>query len=247
VPLDPAVSNYPNYQRTWMIYGPFDLSDAAKATLTFQYWAQTERNYDWFGWFASPNNSQFYGNWVSGDSSGWRPGVIDFAAVPGYGSMLGDGSVWIGFYFYSDGSTTMKGPFVDDVFLQKFNCPGQFTAYWYNSTTRTPTTQRAVTCETYPFTRNWSTSAPIWLSTDNWSLYMTARPYFNATRNWTFEALSDDGVRVWVDSVAVIDKWFDQGATTTYRVPRYMMAGTHNVVVEYYDHTGPAQLNVRWY
>lgn len=245
--LDPAFSNYPNNQRTWMIYGPFSLADAAKATMTFQYWSQTELRYDWLGWFASPNGSSFYGNWVSGDSGGWRPGVIDFANVPGYGSMLGDSSVWIGFYFYSDSNTTLKGPFIDDLFIQKFNCPSQYTAYWYNSITRTPSTQRAVTCESYPFSRNWSTTAPIWLSPDNWSLYMTARPYFATSKTWTFRALSDDGVRVWVDGVLIIDKWYDQGATETHYATRYLSAGLHNVVVEYYEHTGGAQLSVNWY
>lgn len=244
--LDPAFSNYAPNMRTWMIYGPFSLADASRATMTFQYWSQTELNYDWMGWFASPDGAQFFGNWVSGDSNGWRPGVIDFSAVPGYGSMLGDNSVWIGFYFYSDASTQLRGPFIDDIFIQKFNCPGQFTAYWYNSLNATPQTLRAVTCESWPFTRNWGTGSPLWLPADNWMLRLVGTPFFDTSRNYTFNARSDDGVRVTVDGSLIIDKWFDQGATETWSAVKNLSAGTHTVVVDYYDRTGAAQLNVGW-
>ena len=245
--LDPAFNNYAPMQRTWMIYGPFSLADAAKATFTFQYWSQTELNYDWLGWFASPNGSAFYGNWVSGDSAGWRPGVVDFQNVPGYGSMLGDGSVWIGFYFYSDGSKQLKGPFIDDVFLQRFSCPGQSTAFWYNSLSRNSFTQRAVTCENSQFSRNWSTGSQPWTGPDNWSLEMTGRPYFASSKTYTFQATSDDGVRVYVDNVLIIDSWVDQGAQVTHSATRTLAAGYHTVRVEYYEHTGAAQLKVNWF
>lgn len=244
--LDPAFSNYAPNMRTWMIYGPFSLADASTAMLSFQYWSQTELNYDWMGWFASPDGNQFFGNWVSGDSNGWRPGLIDFSAVPGYGSMLGDNSVWIGFYFYSDQSTQLKGPFIDDIFIQKFNCPGQFTAYWHNSLTPSASTQRAVTCEPWPFARNWGTGAPLWLPPDNWMLRLVGTPFFSESRTYTFNARSDDGVRVTVDGNLVIDAWYDQGATVNHTAQRYLSAGAHSVVVDYYDRTGAAQLNVGW-
>jgi hypothetical protein len=246
--LDGSQSYAPN-MRTWMIFGPFSLADAARATLTFQYWAQNELNYDWFGFFASPNGANFYGNWVTGSSNGWRPGVIDFANVPGYGSMLGDGSVWIGFYFHSDSNTQLRGTFVDDIFVQKFNCPSQFTAFWYNSLSQGTFNQRAVTCESYPFSRNWGTTGPVPLlgQADNWSLYMTATPFFATTKTWTFEARSDDGVAVWVDGVKVIDAYYDQGATVTHTATRSLSAGLHTVWVQYYERTGGASLNVRWY
>jgi hypothetical protein len=43
-------ANYPNNMDSWMVYGPFDLSDAVDARLTFFYWLSTEVDYDWFGW-----------------------------------------------------------------------------------------------------------------------------------------------------------------------------------------------------
>lgn len=244
--LNPASSAYPNLMRSWMIYGPMNLSDAAQATFTFQYWNKSELNYDWLFWAASPDGSRFYGNWVSGESGGWRPGVIDLSNVPGYGSMLGDASVYIGFYFYSDSTTRDVGPFIDDIFVQKLACPGGFTARWYNSLTRSPTTQRAVTCESAPYQRNWGTSSMPWTAADNWSLEMNGKPYFNTSKTWTFKANSDDGVRVWVDAALVINAWYDQSGTTTHTGTRYLTAGYHDVYVEYYDRTGAAQLWVRW-
>ncbi len=245
--LNPATANHAPNMRSWMTFGPFSLRDAAKATLTFQYYLDSELNYDYFGWFASPDGTRFYGNWATGRDLTWRPGVIDFQNVPGYGSMLGDASVWIGFYFYSDGSTQFKGVNVDDVFVQKFACPNQFTAYWYNAIAPSPTTQRAVTCESYPFAQNWSTTNEPWTGPDNWSLQLAGRPYFNAARTWTFEARSDDGVKVWVDGHLVIDKYFDQNGTATHRGTIYLAAGYHDVFVQYYERTGGAMLSVRWY
>ena len=49
-----------------------------------------------------------------------------------------------------------------------------------------------------------------------------------------------------VDGNLVIDAWFDQGATVNHTAHRHLTAGTHTVVVDYYDRTGAAQLNVGW-
>jgi LysM repeat protein len=52
-------------------------------------------------------------------------------------------------------------------------------------------------------------------------------------------ARADDGVRVWVDNVLVIDQWHDQ-APTEYMVLRQLGAGDHKLRVEYYEHTASA-------
>ncbi|WP_328587631.1 PA14 domain-containing protein [Serinibacter arcticus] len=63
---------------------------------------------------------------------------------------------------------------------------------------------------------------------------------------YTFTANSDDGVRVYVDGVAVIDKWIKQAATTTHTATVPLTAGPHTVVVEYYQGTGAAKLKVSY-
>ena len=121
--LDPALYYYPNNTRSWMMYGPVDLSDANDAELQFYYWNQSESNYDWLGWYASTNGSNFYGYEVSGDSQGWKFVNFDLTNVPTLGDVTGDSSVWIAFVFESDTTNVDDGPFIDDVLLQKYVQP----------------------------------------------------------------------------------------------------------------------------
>jgi glucose/arabinose dehydrogenase len=56
---------------------------------------------------------------------------------------------------------------------------------------------------------------------------------------YRFTVVGDDGIRVLVDGVVVINGWYYQGPTTyTADVP--LTAGDHTVVVEYFEHTGGA-------
>lgn len=109
--LDPASNNYPNNLDSWMMYGPFDLSNCSTADFEFYYWNKSETNFDWFGWGASPNGSNVYGSQISGDESSW--GYVDFSLE----NYLGDDSVWLAFIATSDSSITDVGAFVDDVVL----------------------------------------------------------------------------------------------------------------------------------
>ena len=109
--LDPQYNNYPNDMDSWMIYGPFDLSNCAAADFDFYYWNKSESGYDYFGWAASPNGYNFYGSQLSGDQSTWN--YVDFDLKP----YLGDSSVWLMFLFTSDYTVTDIGAFIDDVNL----------------------------------------------------------------------------------------------------------------------------------
>ncbi len=54
------------------------------------------------------------------------------------------------------------------------------------------------------------------------------------TDNYTISATSDDGIRVWVDGVLVIDGWFDH-PPATFTTIRHLTAGAHYFTVEYYN------------
>lgn len=112
--LDPQYWYYPNNMDSWMTWGPFDTGTKG-AGFQFRYWARTEPNYDKFYWCASPNNVTYYCNVFSGNSNGWKLGKINLKKVPGYGNMVGDPTVWIGFVFRSDNSVVSDGVFVDAV------------------------------------------------------------------------------------------------------------------------------------
>ena len=83
---------------------------------------------------------------------------------------------------------------------------------------------------------------------DNFSARWTRARTFNAG-TYRFYTRTDDGVRLWIDGVLVIDKWQNQ-APTQYYVDRYMTAGAHIIKMEYFDsgggasaHFWPEQLN----
>jgi glucose/arabinose dehydrogenase len=57
--------------------------------------------------------------------------------------------------------------------------------------------------------------------------------------DFEFAVTADDGVRLYVDGVLVIDKWIDQ-APTTYRKTLPLDGGLHEIVMEYYENGGGA-------
>ena len=60
-----------------------------------------------------------------------------------------------------------------------------------------------------------------------------------AAGTYTFTVVADDGVRLYVDGVLVVDRWVDQGATT-YTATIALTAGSHKVVMEYYENAWDA-------
>jgi hypothetical protein len=113
-------AHYPDNMEAWMIYGPFDLSDASDAELNFYYWLKSEYNYDYLEWMASTDGDQFYGSARGGNSFGWVSQSFDLTDVYTLGDLCGEPQVWIAFVFESDGEITDEGAFIDDVVLRKY-------------------------------------------------------------------------------------------------------------------------------
>jgi hypothetical protein len=79
---------------------------------------------------------------------------------------------------------------------------------------------------------------------DGFSVRWTRDEWFD-NGTYRFSARSDDGLRVWVGDVLVIDAWYDQQAGWITR-DLYVSRGTHAVRVEYYEHGGGAQVYLGW-
>jgi hypothetical protein len=62
---------------------------------------------------------------------------------------------------------------------------------------------------------------------------------------YRFTATSDDGIRLYVDGRPVIDEWWDHPPRTFTGYLR-LTAGDHEFVVEYYENTGRALVQVSW-
>jgi hypothetical protein len=87
-------------------------------------------------------------------------------------------------------------------------------------------------------------AAALGLPADNFSVRWTRTAQFDAA-TYRFHALVDDGARLWVDDLPVIDAWYDHEpheVTADYA----LVQGVHHLRVEYYEHTGKAQIRVWW-
>jgi hypothetical protein len=112
-------SDYPTEVSAWMVYGPFSLADATAAELVFDWWSDTAGG-DEFFYGASIDDYDYRGVHVTGAHASWTAGeTFDLSAVPEFGSLLGQGQVWIGFSFTSDGSGVSEGTYVDNVVVRK--------------------------------------------------------------------------------------------------------------------------------
>jgi len=119
--LDPDIGNYPANMGTWLIYGPVDLRDYYAAEFTFNYQLDADPavdgsgTHDYFGVGVSDDGTNFSGFQLTGDllSAGWLTGTFNMA------DYAGKSSVYIGFYFRSNGDANVgRGAFVDNVSLR---------------------------------------------------------------------------------------------------------------------------------
>ncbi len=105
--------------------------------------------------------------------------------------------------------------------LQIWDCTGNANQKWTPSPTGTPWTQ--------------------------WSLRANGDITFPQSGSYVLKALSDDGVRVWVDDTLVIDNWHNQAATWSQGTYTSPAAGaTKRIRVEYYQNGGNSQLELDW-
>jgi len=82
------------------------------------------------------------------------------------------------------------------------------------------------------------------IPTSNWSARWTRTATFEA-HNYRFYASTDDGMRVYVDGVRIIDQWRTQSAQT-FTADVVLAAGPHEIWVEYYETGGPGVAKVTW-
>lgn len=62
---------------------------------------------------------------------------------------------------------------------------------------------------------------------------------------YRFQVRTDDGVRLWVNDVLIVDQWHDMVATTYYGVIT-LSPGAYPVRMEYYEHRGRAFAQLTW-
>lgn len=92
---------------------------------------------------------------------------------------------------------------------------------------------------------NWKQGSPdALINSDGFSARWTRTLNLTAG-TYRFTATADDGVRVWVNGQQIINGWSDQ-KPTTFIGDITLPSGGAQVVVEYYDSVGGAQIQVGW-
>lgn len=87
---------------------------------------------------------------------------------------------------------------------------------------------------------NWGTNAPSGnVESDFFSVRWTSQMFLEANSRIRFNVRADDGIRVFVDGQTVLYAWEGQ-AKAGAAADRWLTAGSHTVVVEYYEHSGNA-------
>lgn len=100
-----------------------------------------------------------------------------------------------------------------------------------------------------PIDFNWAGGAPgvAGVGADNFSVRWEGLLRAPESGNYLFQTVSDDGVRVWVDGVQIINNWTDHGAATDTSVNVALVAGeVYPIVMEYYENGGQSVARLRW-
>jgi hypothetical protein len=119
------------------------------------------------------------------------------------------------------------------------------TGRYYNNMTLSGTV-RLTRTEAVDF--NWGGSRPgAGVNSNGFSVRWTGFIEAPATGTYTFQTVSDDGVRLWVNGVQLINNWTDHSATTNTAGPLNLVAGArYAVTMEFYDNTGQAVARMLW-
>ena len=80
---------------------------------------------------------------------------------------------------------------------------------------------------------------------DDFQVRWTGEIYAPVTGLYNFRTYSDDGVRLFVDGVPVVDEWRDYPMTNHYGSIE-LTEGIHSLVYEYYENGGGAQCYLYW-
>jgi hypothetical protein len=105
-------------------------------------------------------------------------------------------------------------------------------SYWNNKYLKdNPTIQRSENA----IDHDWGFDAPgPGIENDGFSARWVRYVDVPTARNYQFNVTCDDGMRVFVDSQLILDEWHDQPAMHM-AVERFLSAGHHQIVVEYYE------------
>lgn len=119
-----------------------------------------------------------------------------------------------------------------------FNDPGDGTHFVTPALTRTEST----------IDNDWGNGSPNGVvQTDNFSVTWGSYLTVPTTGYYTFQTVSDDGVRLWLKGKLAIDNWTDHGPASDFTTPILLMAGNkYPFQMEMYERGGGAVSRLWW-
>jgi hypothetical protein len=171
------------------------------------------------------------GGWYDGESGGSQDTYYDLtvSTVQYYN---------IRFNFHDRG-----GPAEARLWIQARGEP-DWTAEYYDNKTLSGTPVK--TKEEEAVFYDWGTGKPVSAlpGNDSFSVRWSGQRYFHAGC-YRFGLFADDGVRLWVDGELLVDQWHD-GRGEYHSAYTYLTTGYHDVIIEYYENSGEAEIRFWW-
>lgn len=188
-------------------------------------------------WEWQAPNSTVWNNWGGGGSAS-APNTCCFATV----------GTWKVRAITKNGTCAEVASSVGNVVVTACpapTCSGGLQAVYFNNKTLSGTPVLTRIDPTINF--DWGSGSPAAsINVDNFSARWTGQISIPTTGTYTFTATADDGYRLWVNGVILIDKWFDQ-PPTTYTATANLTAGqSYDVRIEYYENGGVATAKLAW-
>jgi chitodextrinase len=120
---------------------------------------------------------------------------------------------------------------------------GVFTGCYYTNTTLSGTPVLVRTDNTINF--DWRAGSPASsIASENFSVQWQGNFNF-AQGSYKFYAITSDGMKIYIDGVLVLNRWYDQ-PPYEYTIPLTLSQGNHLIVVDYYERTGGSEAMVWW-
>lgn len=124
---------------------------------------------------------------------------------------------------------------------------GGITGSYFNNKTLTGTAAGTRLDTSINF--DWGTGAPGvgGIGVDNFSVRWSGSIRAPVTGSYTFQTISDDGVRLWVNGQQIINNWTDHSVTTNNSTSVVLTSGqSYTIVMEYYENGGSAVAKLNW-
>ena len=98
-----------------------------------------------------------------------------------------------------------------------------------------------------PINFDWGTGSPDGsVGADAFAVRWTGQVQPRYSQTYTFYTTTDDGVRLWVNGVLLIDHWTDQGGTEWSGAVALTAGQKYDIRMDYYENGGAAAAQLRW-